>query len=408
LASGARAQAAPARAEPLPGSVLAVGSAIRADNAVVWDDLARRAGGPGSRVAVFTAPAGNPDAAATAISEGLTARGLEAVHIRVGPRIAGQDLAAAVEDPGWVALLDSSAAAFISGGAQARLMDMLRPGGRDSALMTALQRLFDRGGLVAGESAGAAVMSEDIFREPPSDPLRALKAPLVGGRDIGRGLGLLRHDLVIDQHFLRRGRIARLAALMRQRGRVLGVGVEEHTAVAVQRDRLEVVGHHGVVIIDATSATAPAPSNAPFEWRGLRVWLLDHGDRFDLGSRTLEPAAARRARPPVAPGAAGTGTADDGPPRPINDILGEQQFALAMQRLATGGAHEVIGLAFDARPLRDDPAPTLGFEFRLRARPASLAWRERIASLDRWTVADLELDIVPVRIHQPLFKPFTL
>jgi hypothetical protein len=58
----------------------------------------------------------------------------------------------------------------------------------------------------------------------------------------------------------------------------------------------------------------------------------------------------------------------------------------------------VRGLAFAARPARDDPAPSLGFEFLLRWTPQTAAWRERGATGDRFAVAAAGLDIVPFRV----------
>jgi cyanophycinase len=391
------------------GTVVAVGSAVRDDNDVVWKRIVDLAGGPGARVAVFTAPAGEPDRAASEIIASLERRGAKAEHIRVGPRVPGQDVVAAVRDPAWVAKVDQARAVYFSGGNQARLIDTLRPGGQESPLLQAVQALFKRGGVVAGESAGAAVMSHEIYRDPPQDPLAPLKIELRPGLDIDQGLGFVRHDVIVDQHLIRRGRIGRLLRLMQLKDKPLGLGVEEHTAVVVRGDEVEVVGHRGVLVVDQSAAQRDPALGTVFNLRGVRLWLLDHGDRFDLATRKLTPAPARAAAQRLEIGAkayAGRPGVETWGVAAFPDMLGESMFVNALVRLAEQGPAErerdIVGLSFSLRPAPDEVQPDLGFEWRLRARPASLAWRERP---DRYTIADVELDVVPVRMQRPLYTP---
>lgn len=388
------------------GTVLAVGSAVRDDNNAVWERLADLAGGPGSRVAIFTAPSSEPDAAAFAISESLARRGLMGVHIRVGPGVAGQDVEAAARDPEWVAKVLSAQAVFFSGGNQARLIDTLRPGGRTSPLLEAVQAVYRRGGVIAGESAGAAVMSEEVWRDPPQDPLLPMKMALRPGVDIDRGFGFLRDDAIIDQHLIRRGRIGRLLRLMQLKGKPLGIGVEEHTAVVVRGDEVEVVGHRGVLIVDLAPAKRDAALGDLLNLRGARLWLLDHGDRFDLAKRQLQPSLSRRAAQRLDignPEQAGRVASESWGSNVYGDMLAENMFVFALTRLAEQGPRSITGLSFSARPGRDDALPDLGFEWTLRTRPGSVAWRERP---DRYTVGDVELDIVPIQMQRPLYIPY--
>lgn len=386
------------------GTVVAVGSSVRDDNDAVWGRLIELAGGKGSKFAVFTAPAGDPDGAAQAITHSLNRRGAVGQHVRVGPRIAGQDLAQAVRDPAWVAMVDAAQAVFLSGGQQARLIDTLRPGGVNSPLLDAVIRLFARGGVVAGESAGAAVMSEVIFLAPSQDVLALMKSPLREGQDIGRGFGFVRHDVIVDQHLIRRGRIGRLLAVMQQKDKPLGLGIEEHTAVVVRGDEVEVVGDGGVLVADFTHARRDKTLDA-FNLRGARLSLLDHGDRYNLGTRRLTPAAAKLpgrldvARPDVAgrPGIDAYGDAF------FNDMLADNMLVTAMSRLVDPGQRQVLGLSFATRPAAGDPRPELGFEWRLALTPDSTAYRLRPA---RYTLGEVELDIVPVSMQRPLYTPY--
>jgi len=393
-----------AAASPAQGTVMAVGSSVRDDNDAVWSRLIELAGGKGAKFAVFTAPAGDPDGAAQAIIGSLTRRGAAGEHIRVGPRIAGQDVAQAVRDPAWVALVDAAQGVYLSGGQQARLIDTLRPGGKNSPLLDAVMRLFARGGVVAGESAGAAVMSEVIFLAPQQDVLALMKSPLREGQDIGRGFGFVRHDVIVDQHLIRRGRIGRLLAVMQQADKPLGLGIEEHTAVVVRGDEVEVVGDRGVLVVDFTDARRDKALDA-FNIRGARLSLLDHGDRYHLGTRRMTPAAAKLpgrldvARPDLA-GRPGVELYGD---TFFNDMLADNLIVTALSRLVDQGHRQVLGLSFATRPTAADPRPDLGFEWRLALTPASTAYRLRP---ERYTIGEVELDIVPVSMQRPLYTPY--
>ena len=386
------------------GTVVAVGSSVRDDNDAVWGRIIELAGGPGARFAVFTAPSGEPDLSAAAITLNLKKRGAVGEHIRVGPRIEGQDLAAAVRDPAWVAIVDAAQAVYFSGGNQARLIDTLRPGGQNSPLLDAVQRLYARGGVVAGGSAGAAVMSDVMFRDPPQDVLALMKRPLREGDDIDRGFGFVRHDVIVDQHLIRRGRIGRLLALMQQKNKPLGLGLEEHTAVVVRGDDVEVVGDRGVLVVDFTHARHD-PALGAFNVKGARLSLLDHGDRYHLRTRRITPAAAKLpgkldlARHDFAgrPGVESYGSVF------FNDMLADNLFATALSRLVNQGHRQVHGLSFATQPRAGDPQPDLGFEWRLAVTADTTAYLLRP---ERYTIGEVELDIVPVSMQRPLYTPY--
>lgn len=402
VAAGAGAQpagAAPtaAAADAMPGITVAIGGALKDDNAAVWQRLVELAGGPGARFAVFATAAGDPDASAARIIASLQRHGAVAEHIRVAPRLPDVDPAAAVRDPAWVARVAASQAVFFSGGAQARIVDTLRPLGVDTPLLQAVRALHRRGGLVAGTSSGAAVMSDPMFRDAP-DVLAVLKGQLRDGIEVGPGLGFAPPGLLVDQHFIERGRIGRLLPVMGAHRLTLGVGVAEDTAAVLRDGAIEVVGRGGVLVADLSDAEATGAG--PFALRGARLSVLDHGDRFALAARQVLPSAAKRAGTVLHGRQAEAGYFSGSAFYP--DLLAGGVLVQAMARLVDSPNREAHGLAFDARPDAADPLPDLGFEWRLYKRDDTLGWAGNPG--DDYTLANVGLDVRPVRMARPLYS----
>ncbi len=214
-----------------------------------------------------------------------------AEHLRVAPELQGVDLRQAVRDPVLIDKVRAANGVFFTGGDQARIVDTLRPGGIESPLLIAIRQLQQRGGVVAGTSAGAAVMSRTMFRDPAS-VVTLLKGPLRPDQDFGAGLDFVQSDLFVDQHFLSRGRLGRMLPLMHVRGLTLGLGVEEDSAAILRGDLVEVLGTGGAVLVDLAGATTDTKLGA-FNLSNARLTYLGHGDRYDLRTRTLTPARAK-------------------------------------------------------------------------------------------------------------------
>jgi cyanophycinase len=288
---------------------------------------------------------------------------------------------------------------YFSGGEQIKLLDLLLPGGQSTPLLDAVRGVFARGGVMAGESAGNAVMSDPAFRDLPQ-PLRALKGEFQEGRDVGRGFGFLPAGVLIDQHFLARGRIGRLLPVMQRLKQPLGLGVEEGTAAVVRGDTLEVLGVRGVVVVDLAQATSDSGLGA-FNLKGARLSYLVAGDTMDLKTRVVTPAAAKRSRL-VDPNTQGfSGRFDYSGLHP--DILAKDAIVHAMTLLLDSARRESIGLAFSAAPPPADARPTLGFEWRFFKGPTTRGWSSP-ASGGEHTVVDIGLDVRPVTMNLPLYR----
>src|SRR5205823_3507878 len=162
------------------------------------------------------------------------------------------------------------------GGDQSHLIGALRQNGADTPVFLAIQTLAARGGLIAGSSAGTAVMSKVSILGGTS-----LEAVVHGvaqsaaepGLLLGAGLGFFAHG-VVDQHFIQRGRIGRLLVAMASSGERYGFGVDENTALIVEGTQCRVIGEKGVIVLDATRASFDIANR---RYDGFKVSYLDDG-----------------------------------------------------------------------------------------------------------------------------------
>ena len=253
----------------------------------MWQKIVALAGGKGARIAVLPTAAGNPEREGGMAAANLNRHGAQAFVVPLAPRLAGSDVRKAADDPALAQAVRAAGGVFFTGGDQARITGALRrPDGSNSAVLDALWALYRRGGVIAGTSAGAAIMSRTMFYDPPPDVLPLLKHGVVDGKDIAPGLGFIGDDVFVDQHLLARGRFARMLPAMLSKGYTLGLGIDEDTAMVVAPTReVSVIGRTGAIVLDLGDAVTDK-TRAQFNLSNARISYLDNGDRF-------EPRAAR-------------------------------------------------------------------------------------------------------------------
>lgn len=385
----------------IKGAAVAIGGALRGDNDEVWGRIVQLAGGRGSRFVVFGTASEDPEASAKQAVELLVRRGAVAEALPVAPRFGWVDLTKVVRDPALIAKVKAARGVFFTGGLQERIVDVLQPGGEPTPMLEAIWEVYRKGGVVAGTSAGAAIMSRVMFRDAPN-VMNVLKGELQDGRQLDRGLGFVGPDLFVDQHFLKRGRFGRLIPAMLAKGIKLGVGVDENTAAVFKGDQVEIVGGAGALFIDLSDARTD-PAAGAFNVAHARLAYLEDGDRIDLKARAVVPSALKLRGQRL-------DASDPGfkpyhlEPRFQLDMLGDQSIANAMRFLIDSNQREVRGLSFDVLPRADDPLAELGFLFRLYKTPESVGWSSDETGGEQFTIINLRLDITPVRLPQPLFS----
>ncbi len=266
------------------GLLMAIGGAEdKVRERVILRAFVEAAGGPDANVVVLAtasefAETGDRYAG---IFESLHADTVEVLRVR--SREDALDAGSGVLD-----LLEFASGLFITGGSQLRISAAL--GG--TAIADTIRRRHAEGMVVAGTSAGAAILSEHMISmgDSGATPRRRLV-------QMAKGLGLA-PELVIDQHFRQRDRLGRLVTALSYNPEPLGIGVDEDTAAVIHRGELRVIGSGAVTVLDASAVRYTDSSEVrrgqALSMLGLKLDFLTSGCRYDLRRRMgLPPLAGK-------------------------------------------------------------------------------------------------------------------
>jgi len=168
---------------------------------------------------------------------------------------------------------------FMTGGDQKRLLAIIGGTALDTRMHEALKL---RGACIGGTSAGASAMSGHMLAQG-----RAELHPEKGSVSLGAGLGFL-HKVVVDQHFSERQRLSRLLSVVAQNPYLQGIGIDEDTALVIERGvGIEVLGEGAVTIVDgrnmSTNIAEISDRETP-ELIDVRLHLLPSGSKYRLPS----------------------------------------------------------------------------------------------------------------------------
>lgn len=283
LAAGCAAFPTQARQRRLGRLVVIGGAEDKLSDRIVLRRFVELCGGAPSRIRLISAASADPAGAWALYQKTFADLGVaDCQPIDIPDR-------AAANSPGVTDQILGADGIFISGGDQRRLMDLVW----ETEAFQALHRTFHlRGCCVGGTSAGAAVLSRHMLVQG-----EATRLPEKEAAELDIGLGFVA-DAIIDQHFSERGRLARLLSVLAQKPHMLGVGVDENTALVIERGLgIEIVGAGAVTLIDGRqmkSNVEEVGSRDHLEMLGLRLHLLPAGHRY--GARAGDPLS--RAMPP--------------------------------------------------------------------------------------------------------------
>jgi cyanophycinase len=276
------------------GVLIAIGGAEdKAGDRAVLSQVVARAGGKRAVIALFPTASSIPEELASTYEQIFRSMGAEVRTVWIEER-------SDAENPVHLQALDGATAIFFTGGSQGRIVTLL--GGTPMA--QAIRRAQRAGVIVAGTSAGASVICDHMIAQGKKG-----YAPRRTSVTLAPGLGLTKR-LVIDQHFAQRHRIGRLFAAVALNPFLIGVGIDEDTAIAIEPDhRISVFGRGTVTIVDGArilhTDIHETPDAHPAALLGLQVHVLTAGCGFSVDTRTptWQPVIRHSTPPPplVAP-----------------------------------------------------------------------------------------------------------
>jgi cyanophycinase len=246
------------------GTLVIVGGGPTPQEAV--DTFLAAAGGKESHIVVVSNALGETPPERDAVCGWLSAAGANNVHLLHTET--GEDLS----NPNIVSLLKEARGVWFTGGRQWRLVDAFL----DTHIVDLFHDVLRRGGVIGGTSAGATIQGQYLVRGNP------LNNQEVSTEGYERGFGFL-PGVAIDQHFTQRERLDDMANLKKVHPELIGLGVDESTALIVRGSTMHVVGQHNVTVFDRkTNSQSESPEFA----------VLKSGERYDLRHhRRMETAA---------------------------------------------------------------------------------------------------------------------
>ncbi len=262
-AQGGDRPAGTVRVGPPHGTLLVVGGGQLGPE--ILERFIQLAGGPDARIVVVTTAAGADTAQVAQAAEaqlGHSGARNVAVLNTPDPKVADSRV--------FAGQLRTARGVWFAGGRQWRLADAYL----GTRTQKELFALLERGGVIGGTSAGASIQASYMVR----GAVEGNTVMMAPGHE--QGLGFLR-GVAVDQHIIARHRESDLAAVIKAHPQLLGIGIDEGTAIEVHGDTATVLGRSKVAITDGR------------DHDGKPYYFLSSGDRFDLATRTPLSAGAR-------------------------------------------------------------------------------------------------------------------
>ncbi len=249
------------------------------NHAFIEDGILRRVvdemGGSDARIAVITSASSIPVEVGenyVAAFGRLGATNLDVMHIRDRSDV----------KPEMIKRLAKADGVMMSGGNQLRLTTIF--GG--TAFLELMKRRYqeEKGFVIAGTSAGAMCMSSTMIYQGHSS-----SGLIKGGVKMTTGAGLIQ-DVIIDSHFVERGRFSRLTQAVAGNPNAIGIGLGEDTGVVItDANNLETIGSGQVMIFDgheiSYSDFADVEEGQPFSVEGMRVHIISKGHSYSVNMR---------------------------------------------------------------------------------------------------------------------------
>jgi cyanophycinase len=259
------------------GTLVLIGGACSVHGAALNTFVERAHGRDGGRIVGITTASGNPRRSAEEWSADFSRAGATNTEF---PILTTRDQA---QDRRIAEMIRDADGIFLGGGDQVHLVATL--GG--SRVERAIRDAFSRGAVVCGTSAGAAALTETILAGGEPDDYGQIQ-----DLHLGPGFGMVGFRAVIDTHFAQRRRLQRLFMVVAQNPELMGLGIDEDTAIVVHGHLGEVVGRGSVTFVDGRGVrfdnADECMHGTPLTLSYLRVGIIGAGYTFNLRERELE------------------------------------------------------------------------------------------------------------------------
>lgn len=165
---------------------------------------------------------------------------------------------------------------WFGGGRQWRLVDSYK----NTLTEIMIGKVLERGGVVGGSSAGATIQGSYLARGDTQN-----NQVMMG--DHQEGFSFLK-NVAIDQHVLARNRQFDMYEILKKHPKLLGIGIDENTAIIVQGNQFEVVGENYVLVYDGTFWSREGSDLKNLPEKANIFYFLRNGDKYDLSNRKVK------------------------------------------------------------------------------------------------------------------------
>jgi cyanophycinase len=183
-----------------------------------------------------------------------------------------------------IALIKSANCLMFSGGDQSKITNKI--GGTEIHEIIKNRYKNEKGFVVAGTSAGAMMMSQEMIAGGS-----ATESFIKGAVKMYKGLGLL-PELIFDTHFIKRGRFGRISEAVAQFPELIGIGLAEDTGMIIKKNTCRVIGSGMVIIFDGRRLShnkhRELKQGTPMSLTGMRTHILSNGDRFHIDKKKVK------------------------------------------------------------------------------------------------------------------------
>ncbi|MEL6671181.1 MAG: cyanophycinase [Bacteroidota bacterium] len=256
---------------PEKGSLIIIGGG-RLDS-VFYGKFMELAGGPEAEIVVIPTASGSPGledgSVARRIKANFEARGFKKVSVLHTNDPAEAD----TED--FVKPLTTASGVWITGGRQWRLVDSYL----HNRTHQELKKVLERGGVIAGSSAGATIQGSYLARGDT-------KTNTIMMGDHEEGMAFVT-QIAIDQHVLARNRQFDMFRILDHHPELLGISLDENTGIVVQGDECEVIGASYALIYDGTMWHSETGTYKKLPPGSRQFYMLDAGSRYHLKDRKV-------------------------------------------------------------------------------------------------------------------------